>query len=34
MNNGTKKDPNAMPQQDATSPGTVGPGSDTGAMKK
>jgi pentapeptide MXKDX repeat protein len=33
-NNGLKKDPNAMPNQDATSHGTVGPGSDTGAMKK
>jgi hypothetical protein len=33
MNNGMK-DPNAMPNKDATGQGTVGPGSNNGAMKK
>ena len=29
-----KKDPNAMPNPDATGQGTVGPGSDKGGMSK
>ncbi len=33
-NNGMGKDPNSMPNNDATSQGTVGPGSNNGAMKK
>ena len=32
--NGGMKDPNATPNPDATSHGTVGPGSDTGSIKK
>lgn len=33
-NDAMKRDPNAMPNSDATSQGTVGPGSDSSSMKK
>ena len=33
-NDAMKRDPNAMPNSDATGQGTVGPGSATGKMKK
>ena len=33
-NEGMKRDPNAMPNSDATSHGTVGPGSTPDSMKK